>query len=219
MSREASRRAGAIRRAYLVQGLPLSVMEVDHAVPSRFENRCHAFTLIELLVVIAIIAILIGLLLSAVQNVRNAAAWLVCQNNMKQMGLAFHNYQTTRKGKLPWGVCYHQPGHGARPGMGPSEDYYRGFGWQWLLLPYIDQETLFKQYWNDFGYDSWNAPWAYGPWAYRNGSPNLDLSQTKVELYVCPSDGQQIPSHEGIGSGTRLLRPARTNYAGIADSI
>jgi prepilin-type N-terminal cleavage/methylation domain-containing protein len=150
------------------------------------------FTLIELLVVIAIIAILIGLLLPAVQKVREAAARMQCSNNLKQIGVAIHNYASTYDGTLPaitLSVTGNPPSvvHG-----GPSH---------WSLLPYMEQESLYKAgltptvgTYNSINYSTpWDRPVAGVP-----GKPAL-LYQT-IKTFQCPSDSTMVngyPSNRG----------------------
>jgi prepilin-type N-terminal cleavage/methylation domain-containing protein/prepilin-type processing-associated H-X9-DG protein len=137
--------------------------------------RRRAFTLIELLVVIAIIAILIGLLLPAVQQVRAAAARMQCQNNLKQIGLALHSYEGVNKMFPPAYVTANTSLDGSAFGISYGDQYRNGPpGWAWgvFLLPHIEQENLFRRF--DLAQPCWAPQFA-------------PAVQTRVSLFLCPS--------------------------------
>jgi prepilin-type N-terminal cleavage/methylation domain-containing protein/prepilin-type processing-associated H-X9-DG protein len=176
-----------------------------------------AFTLIELLVVIAIIAILIGLLVPAVQKVREAAARLQCQNNLKQMGLAIHNYYDTWK-FFPSAGC--DDGHPLSPG--PWPDAGEGTGWPVFILPYIEQQTIFGKF--TFNGDSgWTSDDT------QKGSSALNnvlvVQGIVLPLYRCPSDprpalvsnGNNVSGAMVPGGGTPTT--CRNSYVAIAGAV
>ena len=164
-------------------------------------RRRRAFTLIELLVVIAIIAILIALLVPAVQKVREAAARLQCQNNLKQIGLAVHNYQGTLK--------YYPPSM-----LAPVGATFATNNGSWSIhgriLPYIEQGNAYARVNLE---TAWDAQGATG------------VPTTRIPVYVCPSEGNDqvrtsggnpfvYPQTYGFNFGTWLVYDPATGRGG-----
>jgi len=162
-------------------------------------RRSAAFTLIELLVVIAIIAVLIGLLLPAVQKVREAAARAKCQNNLKQLGVAAHNYHGVF-GKFPVGVqVYQPPANGTQNMVSTYRLPNHGPNWAIFMLPYIEQDNLYRTIPNV------NAYMSSGDQGWRV------IRNNNIPILLCPSDpNNQTPFDLNGGNW------ARGNYAANA---
>jgi len=143
-------------------------------------KKSRGFTLIELLVVIAIIAILIGLLLPAVQKVREAAARMQCSNNLKQMGVAVHNYASANNDKLIPGMANWTSASG--------NNGYPGGNFHWHMMPFIEQGNILTAMSNAGIYYSWGS----------GGGVNGQSTSTAVKTFRCPSD--PTPSSDGARS-------------------
>src|SRR3954464_10711521 len=135
--------------------------------------RRRGFTLIELLVVIAIIAVLIALLLPAVQAAREAARRMQCTNNLKQLGIAVHNYISQNNCFPPLGSNFANPGYG-----GPVLPNDWPLGWAVTLLPGMEQQALY----NTANYSL----------SVNNSVNTKTLCATRVATLLCPSESENI---------------------------
>ena len=174
-----------------------------------------AFTLIELLVVIAIIAILIGLLLPAVQKVREAAVRTRCTNQLKQMALAIHSFQAAlgaypTGGTVPWPAITRS---GGTPVLGPEQEA----GWAFQILPYIEQDATFKQPNDDVIARSvvpiYFCPARRGPTLVKYNS-SLDHALMDYAAAVPAASAAQSPG-QTMWQGGDFVLPVNSNYDGV----
>lgn len=182
---------------------------------SRLRFR-FGFTLIELLVVIAIIAVLIALLLPAVQQAREAARRSQCKNNLKQIALAFHNYQDAAK-QFPVSISW-----------SGSDDFRGAFSDKVFLLPYLDMKPAYLQ--TDFvtGCGAFDS----GGWNCGGGNPNIATQSLRLPVFTCPSEpnavsGGQANFNYAINHGTshhnhtgaQNVRAVNGNHNGVASFV
>ena len=174
----------------------------------RHRIRRAAFTLIELLVVIAIIGILIALLLPAVQKVRDAANRTKCSNNMRQMGIALHHYHDAY-GNFPSGVNDTQETpNGSPAGSGNHVGYHAWWSWMALLMPFYEQDNLYKRA-DDFARGNWSNRQPWGP-------PANPALATSIPNLVCPADSRaNLATHvsDDLGFDDDV---AFTDYLGVS---
>ena len=156
-----------------------------------FRRPLRGFTLVELLVVIAIIGILIALLLPAVQAAREAARRAQCSNNLKQMGLAIHNFMGEHDQALPMGTSY--ANNRVRHGLFTH------------MLPYMEEQALYDRL------DLTQSPWA-------NSNPNKQVFFTPLSVYICPSymGPNLIPGNNNTGD---IYTGAMITYQGVAGAV
>jgi len=153
----------------------------------------RAFTLIELLVVIAIIGVLVGFLLPAVQQAREAARRMACTNNLKQLGLAMHSHHDAKQ-KLPAG--YVSPGVAA--GAESSSETSKGYAWGLLILSYLEENTVFA---------------AIDQSLEAAGTANeTTAAAASLNVYRCPTDAP--PATFKVNNGSTVTLPS-SNYAAI----
>lgn len=179
----------------------------------RLSVRPRGFTLVELLVVIAIIGILVGMLFPAIQAVREAARRTSCMNNIRQLGLALHNYESARQ---------HFPPSRTNPeliidGNSPQETTFQS--WTTLILPYIEQLNLGSQF-------DYTVEWCDIDNPNMNAMTNRAVCSTQVNIFICPSapgsnrtDPYHVPGVAAgdFGSINEIKEKVYTQVMGVPD--
>ena len=175
-------------------------------------RKPRGFTLIELLVVIAVIGTLVALLLPAVQQARERARMASCLNNMKQLGLALHNYESNHN-LFPPSFIRQEDGNPPPPSVDYATLRYRshwtGFH---MLLPYLEQQNVYNQY-------NWNGTWL-SSLSDPNDHSSWSLNQTAIPTFICPSvarTGTTIGSTSGSGSGSVIVSGENLDQQGSSD--
>jgi prepilin-type N-terminal cleavage/methylation domain-containing protein/prepilin-type processing-associated H-X9-DG protein len=183
----------------MVTDQPAISLNQSADLPHR--RLCSGFTLIELLVVIAIIAILVALLLPAVQQAREAARRISCLNNLRQISLALHNYESLHR-SFPIGCLECRP-----PGFPPPPGFrFRRISWNVYLLPQLDQQPVYSLF--DFDYPFFALE-------------NLPAGSTSIPSFLCPSayQGNRPGPTSGDVNGNGNVDPgdylAWTDYGGM----
>jgi prepilin-type N-terminal cleavage/methylation domain-containing protein/prepilin-type processing-associated H-X9-DG protein len=190
--------------------------ETEMTNPSRPRSTARGFTLIELLVVIAIIAVLIALLLPAVQSAREAARRAQCVNNMKQIGLAIHNYQSAN-GSFPIGAIW-----STEPGGAGCYQVGRPFGHAFFaqMLPFMEQQNIYNSI--NFWIPAAGHPSTTSDYFGLNaGMINRTGYITQINSFICPSDPGQQPLPFSV-DGPAPSSPnayAQASYAGMAGTF
>lgn len=195
-----------------------------HGQRSEVQRTRLGFTLVELLVVIAIIGILVGLLLPAVQAAREAARRMQCSNNLKQLALSLHNYESSHKKYPPAGISYTMC-----TGLSPTGENKNANGLV-FLLPYMEQGNLFNRFNHAESYSMNNTGNPGGPSrnlgrtvgnAATNG--NAELAGIELSIFLCPSDNNPAKGVRLMGTSPHYgpapgFNGAGTNYDFIVHS-
>jgi prepilin-type N-terminal cleavage/methylation domain-containing protein/prepilin-type processing-associated H-X9-DG protein len=185
-----------MRSGWVSLGFPqnIGLVRISHEVQAMTAPGRRAFTLIELLVVIAIIAVLIGLLLPAVQKVREAANRSMCSNNLKQIALAAHTYHDTEH-YIPVNTL-----------VTDAANNWDHANWSWLarILPYTEQANLYQQA---------NIP---NNTLKQSNQPPLLLVASEIKLFLCPSDPSSHTGPRKDRTNLETFPVGQSNYKGVA---